>query len=194
MDFTQIFLEGVKGISWYNEGLDIVKRNSSARLWLIGGAVYRSIISQLYGTPIPEKTDLDFIVEKAAERMALPEGWEEKRTRFGSPRFVNGKKQIDFVPLAGISLIHNRSIEYTIETYLTATSLTIHSIAYEINEGRVIGEKGIDAIRRRVVEANDLEVADYTAGMVGRTAEEMIKKKAASLGFTPVLPARQKSI
>lgn len=190
MDFTQLFLEGVKNISWFEEGLSIVKSNSTARIWLIGGAVYRSIIEQLYGTPIPEKTDLDFIVERAAERIELPESWEEKRTRFGSPRFVSGKKQIDFVLLQNIDMIGYRNIEHSIENYLAVTSLNVQSIAYDVYGSKVIGEKGMDAIMRKVVEANDLEVAEYTASMAGRTADAMIQKKAASLGFTPVFPAR----
>ena len=177
MDFTQLFLEGVKNISWFEEGLSIVKSNSTARIWLIGGAVYRSIIEQLYGTPMPEKTDLDFIVEKAAEKLTLPEGWEEKRTRFGSPRLVSGKKQIDFVPLAKINLMANRSVEHTIEAYLAVTSLNIHSIAYDIHADKVIGGKGIDSILRRIVEVNDCEVAEYTAKANGKTVEEMIKRR-----------------
>ncbi|HII15229.1 MAG TPA: hypothetical protein HA362_02855, partial [Nanoarchaeota archaeon] len=94
MDFTQLFLAGIKSINWFDEGLDIAKANSSGRMWLVGGAVYRSIANRLYGTPLPDKTDLDFAVESAAEEFKLPGGWELKTTRLGGPRFVNGKRQI----------------------------------------------------------------------------------------------------
>lgn len=186
MDFTQLFLEGIKGIGWFDEGLGIVKHNSEARIWLIGGAVYRSIAKQLYGTPIPGETDLDFIVEKPTEKLDVPAGWEIRKTRFNAPRLVNGVKQIDLVPLADISLMRNRSIKYTIEKFLTATSLTIQSIAYDVYGNKVIGEIGMDSLKRRVVEINDPDIAEYTASMVGKSAEETVRKKADSLGFKAV--------
>jgi len=58
MDFTQLFLAGIKSINWFDEGLDIAKANSSGRMWLVGGAVYKSIAKRFYGTPLPDKKDL----------------------------------------------------------------------------------------------------------------------------------------
>lgn len=189
MDFTQLFLEGIKAISWFDEALDIVKRNSSGRIYLIGGGVYRSIANKLYRTPVSEGTDLDFIVEHAAEELELPSGWESKKTRFGSRRLVSGKRQIDFIRMKEVYFIVSRRQEPVIENYLAGTSLSVQSIAYDFQGREVLGSNGIDSIRRRIVAVNDPEVAEYTAGLIGITVAEMIQKKADSLGFTAVYPA-----
>ncbi|HLD00587.1 MAG TPA: hypothetical protein VJC39_02480 [Candidatus Nanoarchaeia archaeon] len=43
--------------------LSFVRKYASGNIWLVGGYLYRSIIQELYGIPIKEGIDLDFIVE-----------------------------------------------------------------------------------------------------------------------------------
>jgi len=190
MDITQAFLSGVKDCEEFSEALEIVKKNSSGKIWLIGGFVYRTIASQLYGLPKPE-VDLDFIVEYPVSDFDLPSGWRADKNRFGNPKLVNGKKQIDYVPLGNIYSILQRQIEPTIENFLTGVPLTVQSVAYDINENRVIGEIGIDALQRKVVEANDLPFAEYAAKKKNKSLQAMIQEKADGLGFTPIFPERK---
>ena len=187
MDLTQAFLSGVKDCEEFPEALKIVKRNSSGKIWLIGGFVYRTIAGQLYGLPKPE-VDLDFVVEYSLFDFDLPSGWRADKNRFGNPKLVNGKKQIDYVPLGNIYSILQRQIEPTIENYLTGVPLTVQSVAYDVNENRIIGEIGIDALQRRVVEVNDLLFAEYAANKKNKSLQAMIEDKADGLGFTPIFP------
>ncbi len=187
MNITQAFLSGVKDCEEFSEALEIVKKNSSGKIWLIGGFVYRIIASQLYGLPKPE-VDLDFIVQTPVLEFNLPNGWMLERNRFGNPKLVNGKKQIDYVPLEKIHSILQRQIEPTIENYLTGVPLTVQSVAYDFYENRVIGEVGINALKRKVVEVNDLPFAEYAARKKKQSLQEMIKEKAEGLGFTPIFP------
>src|SRR3989338_7734962 len=112
MNITEYFLSGVKDCQEFTEALEIVRRNSSVKIWLIGGFVYRTIASQLYGLPKPE-VDLDFVVEVPVQEFDLPNGWRADINRFGNPKLVNGKKQIDYVPLKNIYSILQRQVEPT---------------------------------------------------------------------------------
>lgn len=89
MDITQLFLSGIKSRLEFAESLDVVRRNSSGRIWLVGGFVYRTIASQLYGLPEPE-SDLDFVVENPVLEFDLPNGWRVDSNRYGNPKLVNG--------------------------------------------------------------------------------------------------------
>lgn len=186
MDVTQLFLNGTEDNLRFREALEIVKSNSSGKIWLIGGFVYRTIASQLYGTPKPA-VDFDFIVEKAVECFTLPESWSLEQNRFGNPKFVHGHNSIDYVPLDKVCSITSRALSPTIENYLSGVPLTVQSIAYDVYGDKVIGEIGIDALKRRVIEINNLHFAEYAASKKGISVEEMIKQKAESLRFMAVL-------
>lgn len=190
MDITQVFLFGIKDCEEFPEALEIVKKNSSGKIWLIGGFVYKTIASQLYGLPKP-KVDLDFVVEYPVTDFNLPSGWRADKNRFGNPKLMKGKKQIDYVPLGNIYSIIQRQIEPTIENFLTGVPLTIQSVAYDVNKNRVIGEIGIDALQRKVVEVNDLHFAEYAAKKKNKSLQSMIQEKADDLGFTPIFPERK---
>lgn len=186
MNFTQLFLNGTKDNSQLREALEIVKSNSSGKIWLIGGFVYRTIASQLYGIPKPE-VDFDFIVENAVEHFTLPKDWSVQQNRFGNPKLVNGNNSIDYVPLDKVYSITSRALPPTIENYLSGVPLTVQSLAYDIYENKVMGDIGIDALKRRVVEINNLHFAEYAASKKGISVDEMIKRKAGSLRFMAVL-------
>ncbi len=185
MDATQLFLDGVKDNKEFYKAIELVKYNSSGKIWLIGGFLYRTIASQLYGAPKPE-VDFDFILETATEYLTLPEGWSIQQNRFGNPKFVNGKTSIDYVPLNKVYSITSRNLSPTIDNFLTGVPLTIQSIAYDVSESKVIGEVGIDALRRRVVEVNEVHFAEYAAHKKSISVEEMIRRKAESLRFMAV--------
>ena len=129
MDVTKALLTVLDKCDEYHEALGVVSKNSSGKIWLIGGFVYRTIASQLYGLPKPE-VDLDFIVKESVEEFDLPEGWIVKRNRFGNPKFVNGNKQIDYVPLDNIHSILYRGLEPTIENFLSGNPLTVQALAF----------------------------------------------------------------
>jgi hypothetical protein len=187
MNLNALFSEGINSYPEYSEAVGIVKRNSSGNIWLIGGMVFRTLASQLYGLPKPE-VDFDFIVENANVQIILPKGWEERKNRFGNPKFVNGEKQIDFVPLNNVYSITSRKLDPSIENFLSGTPLTIQAVVYDIINKRLIGERGIDAIKRKVVEVNDLQFAEYAAQKKEKSLNQYIREKADELGFTSIFP------
>jgi hypothetical protein len=187
-DLTPYFLAATKDCKELEEAIDIIKKNSSGRIWLIGGFVYRNIASQIYGIPRPE-VDLDFVVEIPAETFNLPSGWTIETNRFGNPKFVNGNKKIDYVPINTLYSIKYRELEPSIENYLSGTPLTIQSIVYDIYKSKIIvGEKFMGALTHKVVEVQNLYLAEYSAQQKETTLKKMIRKKANSLQFRAVFP------
>jgi len=187
MNITEIFQEGIRNSEEFREALDTARKNSYGHLWLVGGFLYRTIVAELYGITKPA-VDVDFVAEVIAEDFFIPEGWKKAKTTLGSPRFRSGLKQIDLIPLSGVHSIIQRDLQPTIENYLTGVPLTVQSLAYDIHEEKMIGERGIDALRQQVVEVNYLEGAQFEAQRKGLTLEAFVKEKAFSLGFTAVVP------
>ena len=185
MDFTELFLSEIEDDASFNEALEIVRRNSQGRIWLIGGFVYRTLAHALYRTPRPP-VDLDFIVEVPSSDFILPPGWSKKENRFGNPKLVNGNKEIDFVPLDSIHSISSRGLKPTIANYLSGVPLTVQSICFDMSTNSIVGDVGISALKKMEVAINNLEFAEYAAKKKGLALRAMIEKKAVSLGFTPL--------
>jgi hypothetical protein len=187
MDLSKLFSEEMSKCSQYREALEIVQNNSSGNVWLIGGMVYRVLASCLYNLPKPE-VDLDFVVENANRKISLPEGWERRINGFGNPKFVRGNTQIDFVPLRNIYSIIARGLNPSIDSFLSGNPLTIQAIAYDTTKKHLIGERGLDAIKRKVIEVNDLGFANYAAKQKGKTLQKYVQEKADELHFASVFP------
>ncbi len=182
IDYTKLFLRGMEKNPVFQEGVDIVRSNVEGRIWLIGGAVYRTIAHELHGSPKPE-VDLDFIVERERSEFNLPGGWSVQTNRHGNPKFVNGKRSIDYIPLEKITSLQRRQCAPTIENYLVGVPLTVQSIAYAVDTKEVIGEIGKRAIRQGIVEIQDPVEAEYAAAKKGMTLRAFIEEKARSLEF-----------
>lgn len=182
MDFTEIFLNSIKDKNQFEEVFDIVRTNSRGGIWLIGGFVYRGIVSELYGTA-KIKVDYDFIVENPIE-IKLPPDWKQIKNKYGNPKFSNGLYEIDYVPLRNIYSIIRKRLKPSIDNYLKGTPLTIQSVAYDCINKEVIGEIGLDAIKRKLVAINDIEQAKHYAKIKKISIRDLIREKAENLGFS----------
>jgi len=180
---SEIYADFITSSQELQESLDLVRRNSKGNIWVIGGAVYRTLINKLYGTASPLK-DFDFIVEEVNEEILLPDEWKFSKNRYGNPKFIGREFPIDLVPLREILSIKRRNLDFTFQNYLTGTPLTVQSIGYDVSTEEVMGEIGIRAIEEKVVRINDMEQAKIFWEMQGKPIPKMIKEKAESLGFS----------
>jgi len=161
---------------------EIVRQNSSGKIWLIGGFLYKNLTHILYNFGRSAK-DFDFIVEKANPHTILPEGWQQETNTFGNPKLFNKGLKIDFIPLEGVYYIRKNRLKPCIANYFAGAPFNIHCLAYDIKEQKVIGIAGIKALEERVVRAHNLEMLEYGARMYQTTPNDMIRKKASELGF-----------
>ena len=189
-EFTEIFEKFLKGYPDFPEISDIAERNSQGGIWIIGGFVYRNIIRNIPGygeISEPEIVDIDFMLERSSKERDLyaPKGWDFKISEYGNPYLVREKTRIDLNYLRNFHSITTRKLEPNMEHFFTGTPLNIQSIAYDLTDKNVgvIGECGIDAIKRRLVKINNSEEAGYDAQIKGVSLEEFVIKKAKELGF-----------
>lgn len=168
----------------YQEALKIINLNSTGKVWLIGGFLFRTIARELYGTAKPE-VDLDFIIEKPLSNIELPSSWEISINHFGNTKLSGPHFSVDFIPLNNIFSIQERNLLPTIENFLTGVPLTVQSLAFEVQANHLQGEAGIEALKTKTVGVNNKEQAASYAERCRTTVEAYIRDKAVSLGFNP---------
>lgn len=181
-ELSRMFSEVVEKNDEYNEAVAILRNNDVRRIWLIGGFVYRTIASNLYGTE-PPKIDLDFIIDHTPENPTLPIGWWIEKNNFGNYKYIRKNLSLDIVPITNIHSIVTNNLEPTIENYLLGTPLTIQSIAYDVSQKKVIGEVGISAALTQTVAVHNAEAMQYLSEKYDRSINSYILEKASSLGF-----------
>jgi len=186
-NFTKLFLTSIENNIEFQEIMDIIQDNSCGDFWLIGGFVYRSVASELYGIKKP-MVDLDFIVEKPTEKIVFPASWKRTTNRYGNLKFINDDGlEIDFVPLENVHSIIRRGLKATIENFLTGTPLNIQSIVYDVKNKMIKGDIGTKAMEEKIVAVNDFEQAKIYSARKGKSINDIIQEKSSSLGFKPIL-------
>ena len=155
--------------------LDVVRQCTAGKIWLFGGYVYRNLAGRLYGIPVL-RTDYDFATEVLRPTLNLL-GFVITKTSLGSPRLNKDDLQIEIIQLSNFVTIKRRGLEPTIENCLAGTPLTIQSIAYDIDDGVVLGDAAIQRLLTKVVFANNREELDVIAKLSGITVEEYTAKK-----------------
>ena len=186
MDMSKVFSDYIEKEENYRIAYDIVRRNSKGKIWLIGGALSRNLNQLIHGT-VQHSFDFDFVVEESVEKFDLPEGWDVRENSFGNPKFVYRDMEIDYIPIKTVRYIIEKNLYPTIENVLKGTPFTIQSLAYDTETKKIIGDVGIRAFEEKVFEVNNMERAKVLAKMKGVDLNDIILKKAESMGFRSVL-------
>lgn len=160
-------------------GYNLVKKYSSGKIWGIGSRVYIKLIEGIYGINFNLKRDLDFLLEKPKEgkRLEPPKGWHFRLTQYGTQYLKKGKKRIDMDFLS--NMVSDK--ESKIENFFPLVPFNIQAIAYDFENGIIIGEGGIDAISKRILKINNLQIAEETAKRNGLTLDDFVKKRLGIL-------------
>ncbi|MEK6913798.1 MAG: hypothetical protein AABW47_03975 [Nanoarchaeota archaeon] len=163
----------------FQEALNIVRENSSGKIWLVGGFLYKNLAHYLYGSKKSTK-DFDLIVENSNDKLTLPKDWAIRKNHFDGLKFVNEEKQIDFIPLARVCYCEGYP---SIDNFLKSGGLNIHCLAYDIFNNEILGEVGIKALEQKIIASYNLKVLEEGTRRYGRTPNDLIKTKAEELGF-----------
>jgi hypothetical protein len=185
MDLAKLFIEATQHNTRFKEAVKVVKDNSQGKVWLVGGFLYRTI-AHGNGSPGMQDVDFDFIVERPKDNISLPPGWSLTQNKYGNPKFVKGSINIDFVPLSTVQSIVSRRLAPDIQNYLSGVPLTVQAIAFDISEGKMLGDVGVKALLERSVAVNNTEQALKVAEKRGVSVEELVRSKAQSLGFKSI--------
>ena len=170
----------------YAEALETVRKNSMGRIWLISGAVFRTLLQKLYGhdSKIP---DWDFMTEGITDQICVADGWEVGKNKFNNPRLKKEAVVIDLMPLGNFERFKIRGLEATIENYLLTAPLTIQAIAYDTESETLLGEMGIKSITERTVAVNDEREFFYFAKRKGFERTQLLLKVAEEFGLQVIL-------
>jgi hypothetical protein len=200
MDFTRFFIEKITNDKDFQEAFLIVKNNSKpGNIWVIGGLVYRNIVGGLYKKKGNEIYDFDFLVENPVkfEQVNVPADWNITRTGLGEPRFINGQKQIDLASLDNAinpsesENLSNMNSEEKLQSYFRRVPLNVQAIAYDTIKKKIVGEMGIEAIKDKKIQINNLDECISFCRRHRMSVDEFINKKANALGFETVFtPAK----
>ncbi|MEK6899596.1 MAG: hypothetical protein AABX05_00580 [Nanoarchaeota archaeon] len=169
----------------YQEALTIVKSNSKGKIWLIGGIVSRSIIKSAYGN-LQLKHDIDFLVEKLNDHLVIPPGWKETKNKFNNPKLIKEDIEVDIVPLGTSEFIRQNKLKPSIKNFLAGTPLDIQSLAFDIQDRKLIGDLGIKALQRKEVRVNNSKRLLAKAQRKNLSPQKLLQKIAKSLGFKAI--------
>ena len=171
--------------SAFQEVLSLVKTNSKGKIWIIGGFIYRNIVAQINNTA-PYNYDMDFIVEKKNKTLKKVAGWRIENNSYNNPNYVTDSHKMSFTDMKKAVRISGMA-KPTIDNFILDTPLNIQSIAYDLKNNKLIGEKGIRALADRIIAVNHLEQAGFYAQRKNKTLNELINEKAHELGFKAIL-------
>lgn len=194
LEYTSVLEDFLRDSEEFQEGLDIARRNSQnkSKIWLIGSYNYGHILNGIYGEIWkPKLIDMDFLMENASREKGvyIPKGWTLKVSEnYGNNYLLSGdsKARIDLNYLKSFHPILSRKLRPRLRHFFTTTPLDIQSIACDVTGKciRIMGWRGIEAIKRKVVRINNLEEAKYVAGEIMKiSVEDLVRMKAEELGF-----------
>jgi len=163
------------------EVLDLVKQNSKGKIWIIGGFIYRNLASALYGGEV-YNYDIDFIVEERNDILKEAVGWQIHTNNYGSQNYVREGNKMSFTDIRKAIRVSGLK-NPTIEQFIEETPFNIQSIAYDLEDNKLIGEKGIEAVLSKTIKINNKEQAEFYAKRKSGDLTEIIKEKAKELNF-----------
>lgn len=194
-DMAEIVRGSLETDSFFRYALeDVIKPNANGLdVWVVGGSVYRPIAHALHGGNIAA-TDIDVAINFKDGERVVPEGWNvaTKDSQKSRERSLRGDDWF-----YANTLVFNRrgqkldlfefprddSRKPSLAAYLADVSLDIQSIAYDYRRGILVGDVGIDALRRGVVGVNNLRNLEEHCNAYGLTPQGYLQGKARSLGF-----------
>ncbi len=179
----KILLNQLRKNKDFSEVISIVKNNSQGDIFLIGGTVSRTLASHLYDKGNQKNQDFDFIVDKLNNDLKAPEGWKLSYQKFGNPTLKKGSIEIDIFPLSDHEYIKENKLEPTVTNFLEGVPFTIQALALDIKNEKLIGKKGIEALKTRKFKVNNIGSAKSVAKRKGISINERMTQKANSMDF-----------
>ncbi len=191
-DLATILERGLAKDPHYESAMEVARKNSFGKLWLVGGMVYRTLAAELYGVS-GGGADVDFMTEWIQRPIFFPpNGVRLSQTTFGNPRFYLAGVQLDLYPLHGAVCEEDKSKDLSLpemlSSYFCDVPLNIQALVYDVDEKVLLGERGIEAIRKREIGINNLYSVIKTITRRHISLRDYLSSKAGNIGFAMKLP------
>ncbi len=165
------------------EVLDLVRKNSQGKIWLMGGFLYKNLARELYGKPTEIYIkDLDFLVEYKNDLLQEIRGWQIYTNSYGSQNYMTDTVRTSFTEIRK-AIRANKMNNFTVDEFIHRTPLTIQSIVYDIDEEKIVGNIGVNALLNKTIQVNNFEQAELYVHLKNKTIEQWLDEKKAELGF-----------
>ncbi len=184
-ELGRILISSLKKIEFYDEIVKIVRDNSQGNIYLVGGTVSRRLVMEIYGE-CQLDNDYDFIVDKLADELNIPEGWDVSYHKFGNPTFKKGDVEIDMFEISDHGYIKKNKLDSSIDNFLAGVPFSIQALVFDIKDQKLIGKDGIEALKTRKFKVHNAESARETAEKKGMSVNERMRRKAETMGFEVV--------
>jgi hypothetical protein len=182
-NYSKIIVKAIEENKEFQNALEIVNKNSQGKIWVMGSFVFRNIACALHNLPKPIFDDYDFVVENIKKDVSLDVGQTFKINSFGGLKISAGPINIDIWELRRTYLIEKLNLQPTIENCLKTTSLDIQSIVYDVQNKKVLGDSGINAILNKKISVNNLTNFKYYVAKRNITLEDYAKRKFKKWGL-----------
>ncbi len=189
-ELAEILTKGLESHPRFEEIKRLIFTNvePDAEIYLIGGAVSRTLVNELYGTPTILH-DFDFVTSGSLTATKhIPDGWIVTYSKFNNPTFVNGDVSVDLWPISSQEFVKAHKLLPTIENLFKGVAFTIQALGYDLRTKELVGEVGIAALKSRTFAINNLKNAMDEAKRKGVTVQERMLAKAKSMAFNAILP------
>lgn len=167
----------------YIAAIDIVKKRSSGKIWLIGSGIYKSLINIFYDAKYKIK-DWDFIVENINVALGIDNNLEIYKNNHGNFKLNKNGLSIDLIPLNNIHSIKERNLEPNITNYLSGTPFSIQAMAFDVSSHELLGKNGLVSIINKTIEVNNQDELTYARGLYGD--KYLLDNFSLALGFQKV--------
>lgn len=185
-NLSKLYFNFLKENKELKDVLEVVSLNNKGKAWLIGGFVFRNLSDIIYSSKKKYESDIDILISDSPKTFQTIKRWSIKKNRFGNPKFIKGHRTIDLVPIQTVSQIIRMRLKPSINNYLKYVPFNIQSIAYDLNNKKLLGKMGKDALLSKKIVINDAEQAKIYLDKKGLSSEEWINKKNKELGFNRV--------
>ena len=161
----------------FDDIMAIVRSNSKGNIYLVGGTVSRTLACKLYGG-MQKNQDFDFVVDKLNKNLKIPKGWRVSYHKFGNPTFKKDDFEIDIFPLSDYEYIKKNNLKPTITNFLAGVPFSIQALVFDVKNKKLIGKKGIEALKTRKFKVQNIESAKEVAKRKGISINERMLQKA----------------
>lgn len=204
------FVEDIFCAEGFIDALRIARLNTQGELHLVGEVVIETIARAIYGFPRTVSARYQFIAEKIKEKHSLPPYWRPEPidpstkippTRLPPDYFTDVMKSKYYanergthVTITEIAATHAILKNHatigikpyrppTIADYIRTAPLTIDALALDIENRKLWGDAGKQAILDKSVDVNNLDHLTYKSFLARLSAQDYIKAHAERLGF-----------
>lgn len=158
----------------FKEIISIVRQATDGDVYLVGGFIYRTLISNIYQRNVMG-CDLDFITTgkiKEKELAAFEE--HQKHDKYEGFRATHKGVKIDLCEMKNQYHIKKHNLLPTLKNYFDHVPLTIQAIAFDIKNKVIFEQKAFNAIKNQeIIINNSLIDQDWLIKKATKKEEEL---------------------